>query len=198
MNDGPRFIIALEGLPGSGKTTLVNLLRQRLSTSLRTVPQIIYSGKRRTQFSVQYYLENDVRKCARAERFKAKGFSVIMDRCVLSTLAYTATLDKFKNTKNYQYVVSQFFQFVRKGKLNLPDICIYIKITPATSVARKRRNRRHYYVWNDQQFLRTMDRHSQVRLRSFKCRAKFINGNQSFSKVLSDVRSVVTTAIKKA
>jgi thymidylate kinase len=191
------IVIALEGLPGGGKTSLVSFLRQRLSTSVRTVPQIIYSGSRRTWPLEQYYLENDIRKYARAKRFNGKGFSVIMDRSVLSTLAYTAAFDKVNGTNNYPYLAARFSQLVRNSKFGLPDIWIYIKITPTISAARKKRNPRHDHIWDNQKFLREMDHFSKSWLRNFRGQVRFIDGSRSFSKVLFDVKSVIISAINK-
>lgn len=96
-------IIFLEGLPGVGKTTLINNLRE--IENVNVVDEVINSDKVNNR--TKYYLKNDELKI---NKYK-QGLTVI-DRGLLSTLSYEQTKkiinDDYDNTialkwfKNYE------------------------------------------------------------------------------------------------
>lgn len=86
-------IIFLEGLPGVGKTTLINNLRE--IENVNVVDEVINSNKVNNR--TKYYLKNDELKIN-----KYKQGLIVIDRGLLSTLSYEQTKkiinDDYDNT----------------------------------------------------------------------------------------------------
>lgn len=145
------MIIAIDGLPGAGKTTVVEYICRKYP-QFRAVDQIIDNDiKVKNQY---YYLKSDKLKYANAEKLSSEGFHVLLDRSHVSTLFFNFTRDKLYGFKSYENIR----RLTKKNiidKYIFPDFYIYINVPVEVGLKRKKRilgeNRR--YLWNNRKFL---------------------------------------------
>ena len=140
-----KFIV-FEGIDGAGKSTQVQLLKQKLEEMGRNValtaePTDLESGR-----ALRAALSGKVKKteCEMATMFVAdriahntcengildlcdKGFDVISDRYYYSTLAYQG------QTTDYSWVKAMN---TLCPEIKRPDLCIYLDLLPEQSLAR--------------------------------------------------------------
>ena len=79
-------IVFLEGLPGVGKTTIVNTIKQRWDRSVHTVDEIVVDLQKKTKLNEDIYIINDNKKI----NMYNSGI-VVIDRGPISTLSYSQT-----------------------------------------------------------------------------------------------------------
>lgn len=144
MNKG-KFIV-FEGIDGAGKSTQVELLREKLaamgrSISLTAEPTSLESGR-----AIRRALSGETKKteCEMAAMFvldriahnnaedgiksaTENGYDVISDRYYYSNLAYQG------QTTDYEWVKSMN---TRCPDIKRPDLCIYLDLLPEQSLAR--------------------------------------------------------------
>lgn len=146
------MFISLEGLPGSGKTTLANNLCNK-NTFIEMVKEII--DNRNDPNEQSYYIESDLLKYKKAKKILKKKHSVIMDRSFLSTLAFNSAHDKVFQTKNFDNVFAKF----QEHKTSFFDPCVYVHIkTPLDkSISRKKRGLHSGEIWTNKEFLKQWD-----------------------------------------
>ena len=85
-------IVFLEGLPGVGKTTLVNALKLKKNKNIHTVDEIIVNLQEKTPINQNIFIVNDNKKI----NSYCSG-TIVIDRGPISTLSYNqvrAMLDK--------------------------------------------------------------------------------------------------------
>lgn len=146
MNNRGRFIV-FEGIDGAGKSTQIDLLKQKLQADGRRVyctaePTESVSGgllrdalggvsKRTTcELAAMFVLDrifHNVNPVHGIEKMLAEGIDVICDRYYYSSLAYQGS--------------DTDFTWVRDMNLNCPeirkpDVCIFLDLTPEQSMAR--------------------------------------------------------------
>lgn len=131
------YVVALEGIPGSGKTTL----RKTISVdgfSIDRVVQILPGDPDTdTDLGLNQIIESDKLKTLRA---MARRYDiVILDRYYLSTLAYQFSYDIVSNSNTYKRLAEKYEQYLADGKLMAPDITFYIDTLLRESYLRKNR-----------------------------------------------------------
>lgn len=148
------FVLALEGLPGSGKTTLKNDLSFG-ELVIDRVEQILPDDPDRDEhLTLQDIYRSDTLKTLRA----TGGASdiAILDRYYLSTLSYQYAHDKTFGTQNYPKAATRYTQALAEGSIVEPDITIYIDTPLAQSYLRKGRTP-NSDIWTNENFLRAIE-----------------------------------------
>lgn len=131
------YVVALEGIPGSGKTTL----RKCLNVSQYTIDRVeqILPGDPDSDkdISLDKIIESDLLKTGRAN---SQNFDiVILDRYYLSTLAYQYAYDVIKKNDTYGPLASIYSEYLKSGKLIRPNITFHIDTPLKESFIRKNR-----------------------------------------------------------
>lgn len=148
------FVLAIEGLPGSGKTTL----KSELSFGdlvVDRVEQILPDDPDRDEhLTLQDIYHSDTLKTLRATNNESD--IVILDRYYLSTLSYQYAHDKTFGTKNYPDSVAWYTKALADGSIIEPDITIYIDTPLAQSYLRKGRTP-NSDIWTNESFLRATE-----------------------------------------
>lgn len=135
-----KLLIVLEGLPGTGKTTLGQKIAKKFKGIF--IPQIIKKLQQKkilfhTTNREKFFLENDLMKYERAIKALKIKKLVIMDRGIFSTLAYNYAFSKVQGENTFEFV----FKWYKKHKrfFSLPQIIFLFDIPVEISLKRKGR-----------------------------------------------------------
>lgn len=146
-------IIVLEGIPGTGKTTLA----KDLAASTRSLyysehiflNEIFEYNSQHTLDSESIYLLHWEVKWRISQLIKK---TCIFDRNHLSTLAYNYAKSKIENNKSYFLTVLSWYQeSLRTGVLKEPDFYFILDIDPSTSLSRQPQSRNK--IWGTEEGL---------------------------------------------
>lgn len=129
-------VIYFEGLPNSGKTTLIKQIITSYPGALMSVDEYIHPGKdKESNFESQrFFMENDEMKYRLA---RESGRRCLVDRGHLSTVLYTHAYNRIRGDLDLSYVDEWYFGKILKDNM-LPDLYILLDISPQTSLRRKR------------------------------------------------------------
>ncbi len=117
------MIIVVEGLPGCGKTTLINMLKKlkkRLNIISETKEPASLLNKSFLE-KQKFFLQNDFKKMENAP----KGAINLFDRGYLSTLAFTYSWLKFfnKTKEDYNVIFNLYKRFSLKPSMYIMIDC---------------------------------------------------------------------------
>jgi len=189
------MLIILEGLPGSGKTTLAKRLSRKLKGVL--IPQIILRFPRNYKnFSIskkeRFFMKNDLEKYKKASKALKNKQWVIMDRGIFSTLAYNYALTRLKKGNTYESVLNWYKKYEKN--FTAPQIIFLLKVSLKTSLRRKNRLLSKTFVrnllWTNINFLKELEIFYQnllPKLGKRNIKIIRINANQSLKKVLQNI-----------
>lgn len=119
-------IVVLEGLPGVGKSTLIQMLRARGVVCIDETDGIEKDHKIDGNAAAQIvFMKNDLQKIKTAR--SQTGRLIVMDRGPMSTLAYNLVKHKLSNTFNFMPVVTWFEQFTKDFYANDNVRVVYLQ-----------------------------------------------------------------------
>lgn len=101
-------VVFLEGLPGIGKTTMVNAIKNRNIKNVYTVDEIINP----TIIGLVSHNQNDFIENDNLKYNKYNDGLIIIDRGFISTLSYNETLNIIKNNKQID-IVNEWFNSIK-------------------------------------------------------------------------------------
>jgi len=154
-------IIAFEGMPGAGKTTMIDIITKG-SALPRCVnmPQLEISRRidnlRDDLVTSKFYLDAERQKSAEIDNFFKKYDYILLDRTFLTTLAYCYARSKVENKKNQYRELLSYFDWIEKNNfLIIPDhvICLYLSIEESISRRVGFSKVKKYHYWFDSKFL---------------------------------------------
>ena len=143
--DGRNRVIVLEGLPGTGKTTLSNLFSQEILV----VPEIVLDINDAEKEGELFYFKNDLAKIKKAKEAKDV---VLVGRSYASTLAHNYARLVMDSRSDYFNVLEVFAKNKKEGIL-VPDLYIYLEIEVKNSLARKNRPVNRDDIWTQEKYL---------------------------------------------
>lgn len=152
-------IIAFEGMPGSGKTTMINKLFKKDLFKNSIVFSELYIGRIDNLSGSKSYLDSEIDRFSKICDFKKKYDTIILDRTFLSTLAYSYARSKTnRNMDEYRDVFRYFKNIDKKHKLLRPTHLIYLDVTVSESIRRRKKFSKieEYNNWFDPEFLKHM------------------------------------------
>lgn len=133
-----KVVIALEGLPGGGKTTLAKQLATEFDGEY--IPEIISNDKFKPDQD-EYYIESELLKAKNAVSTSKKF--CFLDRNYISMLAYNYG-KKANNIENiYELLIKRF------KDLSEPDLYVYLKITDVSVCNQRKGVADRNQVWVD-------------------------------------------------
>ncbi len=190
-------LVALEGVVHAGKSTIISLLQE--IKGILCIPEYIEfvesfpgfpNNKDDVLRSWKFFLDIELRR----KRFVVDGFPSILDRSVLSVMAYNYAVSRFTNGKINWFDVK--VESLREEGWLIPDICIYLDISDK-EVARRHEMETGGYkdiLLNNQfnGFIR--DFYANEVLRIFPSMSMFqINAHDSIEDVFLEVVRVIFT-----
>lgn len=198
-------LIAIEGIDGSGKTTQAQELKKILKKNGNGVyftknptngeigqfiRQILAGKKHFSPVSFQYlfvadraYQQNEL-----AQRLK-KGEMVITDRYFWSSVAYGAEdrgidFDKKESADvllSAFGILSTYYQFI------VPDVTIYLDISPQTALKRIARHRDSKDIYDQKSKLRNIAAGYNWLIKKFAKEFTIIDGERSVSEITEEI-----------
>lgn len=124
MNNGRIFVV--EGVSNTGKTTLCEKLKER--DNFKVIPEVADftlecpkpSKNEEDELKNQdFFLEIETIRLNEAIKYASKGFNVILDRSIFSTLSIAYGLDKFKKYNVYEKMKEKYQNWLGKNNLNI-------------------------------------------------------------------------------
>ena len=113
-------IIAIEGFWRVGKTTLCKIISKKIKKAKYIQEPDHLKVKKRPKNVEYWYLKKWKEKMELAKKYKEKGYVVIMERSVISTVAFNNALHK-KTTEPMK-------KLIEYHKQNIPDSIIILKV----------------------------------------------------------------------
>jgi len=143
--------IIFEGIPGAGKTTLMNSISSELN--LEGIPEILATRKEwdfaRSTEDQDFFWENDIKKMYLA---KNSLKTTLMDRGYVSTLAYNYAKVVLSGCGSYSYLFYKYKKDILDNNLKA-DFYIFIDIPIQLSFLRKQRTIKKNDPWQDPVYL---------------------------------------------
>ena len=148
----------LEGLPGGGKTTLL----ERLSTrkNIHTIQQILPNEPLKDQdVDMHFYFNSEQLKAREIETSPRE--TCLLDRYYVSTLAFYWAYDKINDTNAYDEVYKWYENALATRLLWQPFAVFYIEVDLQQSITRKGRLGMDAAtnIWSNKLFLKHFDQY---------------------------------------
>lgn len=141
-------IVIIEGLPGTGKSTILSLFGKLKQA---VVIEELQQHKKTSKHTVEYYIESDKIKYQKAKRAQLAGNKVFVDRSFYSTLAYNYAFDRTFNSNRFVRVQA----LIKQNELfNLSAIYVLLSTPLMTARKQKGRLRETEYIWTYSKFLK--------------------------------------------
>ena len=152
-------IVALEGMPGAGKTTFINSYVKN-NGNIKFLPQLEIKNRkileRDNLETTKMFLSAEKEKSDLINQIAKENKEIVIDRTFLTTLAYCYA--RSKKLKNDEY--SKLIEFYNKIKedITFPTKLIFLDVENKRSLERRRRfaNNPDYSNWFDEEFLNHM------------------------------------------
>ncbi|MBU2579803.1 hypothetical protein L6274_01725 [Candidatus Parcubacteria bacterium] len=181
-------IIAFEGVPGAGKTTLIrkiiekNLLKKCINIPQLEISQQLCDLKNDLEVSM-LYLDAEGQKFNKITNLLRKYDYILLDRTFLTTLAYCYARAKIKNDKKqYSMLLDYFRQLDEKDFFIEPTHVICFSLPIKESISRRSMFSKinEYHYWFNFKFLDFFSKfYSKKNLAKFKIpKIIFINASR--------------------
>lgn len=128
-------IVFLEGLPGVGKSTLIDNIRLKSYDNVHVVNEIVLDSKQTDQ---KFFMDNDIAKIS-----KYNQGTIIIDRGLISTLSYNMVL-KIINNSDYN-LVSKWFKKNAVNMYKQENVITYYLKTNKYIVKNNNKNKNNPY-----------------------------------------------------
>lgn len=173
--------VVLEGLPGSGKTTLASLLAE--DGYIKIDEMLVHIAEGSDEFA---YVTQDVAKVQK----RAQGDKTVMDRSFLSTLGYNYANDICSGAVNFPRIKHKVDEELASGNLKEPDLVIYLQVPLATSLARQ--NPENDAFWRSEAMLLHFEEYVLSYLRnSYRGSVEYIDGTQPPALVFRQAKQAI-------
>lgn len=186
------MIIVLEGLPGSGKTTLSKRLSNFYDGT--HVPEIVRPKTRLC--NNEFYFHNDILKYQIAN--KNNHILSFMDRNFLSTLAFNYSDDRISKTSNYKSVVNWLKLQKEQVILYEPDIYLYLDLSVEQSLDRQNKDNQDT-MWTNRNFLiylrKFYIKYLKMILKDKKTNVYTLDATSSSKDLLDNIKTIIQKEI---
>ena len=182
-------VYSLEGLPGTGKTTLIE--RFRGCYGVDVVNQILPNEPIDDKaMPMSFYLNSEELKTK--EAINCIKDICILDRYYVSTLAFYWAYDKINHTNEYECAYKWYKTAIISRKIWQPFTVYYIEINSATSIIRKNRksSESRDNLWENRNFLDYFNDYYDYFYKKIEPRTRLcrISGNLSLEEIEEFIR----------
>jgi len=193
-------IIAFEGTPGSGKTTLANIVIQsNLLKNCVVIPQLQINTQKDDLYTSKLFLRAEIKKSAQIRKLSKQYDYILLDRTFFTTLAYCYARSKFqKKIGEYLELLEYFDRLDKKSYFIRPSYLIHLTASIDVSIKRRiefSQNKKFYY-WFHPEFLKYFSEfYTEPFFQKFKIDNVFFLDTTQLSK--QEVKNVVSEILFK-
>ncbi|OGF26757.1 hypothetical protein A2303_05175 [Candidatus Falkowbacteria bacterium RIFOXYB2_FULL_47_14] len=189
MNINVKKIFVLEGLPGTGKTTIIKYFKKEddfcaVNEVLPRDPGYDSPPNR------DYFTHSDILKTEKIKNSRAQY--CLLDRYFISTLAFNWALDKTYKTREYERVFAWYEDGIKRGRLLIPTLTFIIELSGERSFARKRREAAEDsdVPWHNRKFVEYFKEYYNIYFRevSPRERAVKIKGTETSENIINLIK----------
>ncbi len=167
-------IIYVEGVPASGKTTIVKKLYEKFDNTIDIIPEYINladGSKAEISHDPNYFRNNDEMKWQIASQSK-KSYTFV-DRGHLSTVIYN--LAEFKIAKKIENleIIDWYFEKILANNC-IPDYYILLQTNPINSLKRRQRLLGPHNMWEHEKALHFANEYYVKLIRSYEPKSKIL------------------------
>lgn len=142
-NRKPGFFLVLEGLPGSGKTTIGQILASRGWTYFPEIATVLGKneipiGDRGTTLTDFMVFNEEIRRIAEIEKLVSNGKDVIVDGYLPTDLSFAYARYKRHQSTCYPTLLSYYINALVQGGILKPSLYVFMEIPATVSVERQR------------------------------------------------------------
>lgn len=179
LNNQTGVLIALEGSPGAGKTSIWNQLRSEFQFALPIdfAPVLLEPSEWATHDKYtdsvliskidEWYLEQEVQRALTLGPILTSGRHVIQDRSFLSTLCFAFARSSWLNDFSYFRSLEEIYRHY-DDKIIKPNFVINLSVTPTISKLRvKSSTPRAVGPWDSIDFLIGWHKFSRKKLKNY-------------------------------
>jgi thymidylate kinase len=137
------FFLVLEGLPGSGKTTIGQILASREWTYFPEIATVLGKneipiGDRGTTLTDYIVFNEEIRRMAEIEKLISNGRDVAVDGYLPTDLSFAYARYKRHQSMSYPTLFSYYINALVQGNILKPNLYVFMEIPVAVSVERQR------------------------------------------------------------
>lgn len=188
-------IFVIEGLPGMGKTSIINFFRK--SKEILTVEQILPKEPKFDQAMTQsFYFKSDELKTKKIFTSNFKHY--LFDRYYVSTLAFYWAYDKIHKTQTYNHAINWYKNSIFSYNLIKPFFVFYINASLDVSLIRKNRIASKYYenLWQNKRFLYHFKKYYQYFYSEIEPQTPVVklSGNETLNNLTKIIKKYIDEA----
>jgi len=150
-------IIAVEGMPGAGKTAVINsIINDSLLDNCTALPEV-YLGNLSNLSGSKSYLDVEIDKKNLIIDLKNKYENILLDRTFLSSVAYSYVTSKVNgNIKDHKDLIKYFEYLDNKHQFLRPTHLFYLDVAVSESIKRRKTFAiiDEFHNWFDPEFLK--------------------------------------------
>lgn len=183
-----KILVALEGNPGGGKTSLMERLRNK--EFIDGVAQILPDNDP-TDATVT------LEKILKSDHLKTQAFresnkrAIVLDRYYQSTLSYHWAADRVYNENRFASLRQWALKSLNEGTLIIPDLTFYIDVPFDLSLKRKERVSYDKNPWTDRIFLEEMRKYYMNLFDSLNENIILIDGQKDIDMIELEIMNTI-------
>lgn len=186
-------LFALEGLPGAGKTSIINHFKAY--EAIKTVPQILPHEPTFDQSMKQlFYLNSEELKTT--ECLSQSSPVCLLDRYYVSTLAFYWAYDQIHATKTYAQAFTWYEHALKAHKIVKPFTIFYISVPIPLSFKRKERVASKGYdnLWLNTEFLGLLSQYYDYFYREIEPQTHVVRlaGTEPLQTLIDEIWSTIS------
>lgn len=198
------ILVVLEGLPGSGKTSVGRLMS---SYGWKFYPEVATTLAEKglpvgdagtTETDLQIFKE-EIRRVREIGADLAKGFDVVLDGYFPTDLSFAYSRSQQGKSSCYVSLLEKYLQATRRGLLLKPDLYIYLDINTDVSVSRQQERHAPHLKTIDKKTLADVERHMRFMHEIFENDVPLVrvDATRSSGEVFQDVVKEVNKLARK-
>ncbi|MFQ5710765.1 MAG: AAA family ATPase [Candidatus Geothermarchaeales archaeon] len=199
------FFLVLEGLPGSGKTTVGELLKELEWVFFPEVATLLGErgipiGDRGDTSSDFLIFAEEFRRVKEIERHIGEGRNVVVDSYFPTDLAFAYARYKQNQSQCYSICLNLYLSAQTAGTILKPDLYVYFDIPLRASVERQTKRRNDEFTTLNVNLLRNVKKHLSYVHHTFESEIPVlkVDARKTSKEIIKDILNVVMRRQEKS